>query len=151
MRDAARAAIGWRTLIWRAGRLGLTGAAAEAWAEVERERLAQIEWLAVRISEDGKIGPLEGRPRPRTNNDDGGAFHSELEAYLRMRQQPPSKDALAYASVHDLELSQLRWCSGCGIVAPAIDAYQRARLDEVGFGDGYCPDCRAALDEALSA
>jgi hypothetical protein len=151
MRVAAREAIAWRTLEWRARERGLDGDAARAWAEAEHQRLEEATWLPVHIDAEGRIRPLQGRRQPRTNTDDGGTFHSPLEAHLRMRIQPPSPDALKYARGHDLDLDQLRWCSGCGIVAPAIDAYQRAQLDAVGFRDGYCPDCRAILAEALGA
>ncbi len=151
MRVAAREAIAWRTLMWRAGQQGLEGEAAHAWAEAERVRLAAIGWLPVHIAEDGRIKPLTGRRPPRTNTDDGGTFHSPLEAYLRMRIQKPSPDAVKYAHAHDLDLNQLRWCSHCGIVAPAIDAYQRRELDRLGFTDGMCPDCREKLREAFDA
>jgi hypothetical protein len=177
MRSAARAKIALRTLLWRAARAqglegdaakaaakaweaagadgteGLEGDAAKAWAWVaaEQERLDGVEWLAVRIDPDGRYSPLEGRRKPRTNDDDGGSFHSPLEEHLRMRRQPPSRDALKYAAAHDLHLEQLRWCSQCGIVAPAIDAFQRKQLDEIGFADGLCPDCRLGLEQALEA
>jgi hypothetical protein len=39
-----------------------------------------------------------------------------------------------------LEPSQFRWCRRCGIVAVAIDAFQRDQLDAVGFTE-LCPDC----------
>jgi len=41
---------------------------------------------------------------------------------------------------------QIRWCERCGVQAFAQDDYQRARLDEIGFRDGLCPDCRRAVE-----
>jgi hypothetical protein len=35
----------------------------------------------------------------------------------------------------------VRWCQACGIVAVAIDAYERDQLDALGFHKGICPDC----------
>ncbi len=41
-----------------------------------------------------------------------------------------------------LSLHQVRWCEWCGIVAYAIDHYQRSALDAVGFSGGLCPECK---------
>jgi hypothetical protein len=41
-----------------------------------------------------------------------------------------------------LRLDQVWWCGACGVVAVAVDAFQRAQLDRLGFVDGLCPDCR---------
>ena len=146
MRALARERISRRLLLWRATEIvGLEGEEAQAWADAEYELGREAEWMAVTIGKDGRIGPLDGPRQARTNTDDGGRFHSPLEAYLRMTKQLPSAEAVKYAKTFELTLDQLRWCDACGIVAPAIDEFQRKQLDEVGF-DRLCPDCRAVID-----
>jgi hypothetical protein len=95
--------------VWRAAQLGFEDDVARAWAEVERERCASIEWVAIQVESDGRIMFLEGRRRSRVNDDDGGSFHSRLEAHLRTRQQSPTPAVLRYAAMHGLVVEQLRW------------------------------------------
>jgi hypothetical protein len=149
-RGAAREAIAWRRLLWRAAQRGLDGDDAQAWAEAERDPGLPGSIGCRSRSQDGRFRLLEGRRKPRTNDDEGGSIHSELEAYLRVRRQQPILNALRYAAGFNLTLDKLRWCMACGIVAPAIDAHQRRRLDELGFTD-LCPDCRLGLEEDLAA
>ena len=40
-------------------------------------------------------------------------------------------------------LDQVRFCALCGIVAFAIDDFERDQLDRLGFYSDVCPDCRA--------
>jgi hypothetical protein len=47
-----------------------------------------------------------------------------------------------FARSAGVEADQLRACDVCGVLAVAVDGYQRAQLDAVGFAVGCCPDCR---------
>lgn len=73
---------------------------------------------------------------PRSGNDPGDPDPPSAEP---SRLAPP-RAVRRFAAVRGLTVAQLRWCDVCGIVAFAIDAYQRAALDAIGFVR-RCPDC----------
>lgn len=47
-----------------------------------------------------------------------------------------------FAERAGLRVDQLRWCRLCGVVAYAVDDWQRQQLDRDGFTD-VCPGCAA--------
>jgi hypothetical protein len=49
---------------------------------------------------------------------------------------------IRYARSFGLQLDQVRWCESCYVCAPAVDGYQRRKLDELGFRD-VCPGCQS--------
>jgi hypothetical protein len=57
----------------------------------------------------------------------------------------PPFNAVWYVQRSGIPLRRLRWCDKCGIVAPAVDDYQREQLDARGFVDDgrrcLCPTC----------
>jgi hypothetical protein len=55
---------------------------------------------------------------------------------------PPPPGLLHALRPLGLSLDQVRWCRRCGTFAFAIDAYQRAQLDALGFTT-TCPNCKA--------
>jgi hypothetical protein len=72
--------------------------------------------------------PVVALPRPRE--------HRERRHVARSTSSADSGDD---------DLPQIRWCDRCGIVAFAIDGFQRAQLDALGFTD-LCPDCRREVE-----
>lgn len=54
----------------------------------------------------------------------------------------PPEHVRRFAEVTGLDVTRLRWCRLCGLIAFAVDDWQRARLDRDGFTD-VCPDCAA--------
>jgi hypothetical protein len=53
-----------------------------------------------------------------------------------------------FARAAGVSVHRLCWCQVCGVVAFAIDAYEREQLDALGFHGGICPDCRGPRSRA---
>jgi hypothetical protein len=56
------------------------------------------------------------------------------------------RHVLRFSNEAELRTTQLRWCGRCGLIAIAIDAFEREQLDRLGFTPRLCPGCSAELE-----
>lgn len=125
-------------------------------SRVCRERLARARSAHATFTLRG-VRPLArrrgaGRPRAQAvrssaaSGDGGDDGPGEPEPGLEARPARSQRAVVVprairrYVAGNGLTIRQVRWCDFCGMVAPAVDDYQRQALDRVGFTT-LCPDC----------
>ena len=137
-------------------------AAFRAKLDVECEQL-RLRYMRARFILPGEevVTPVRTRPTPRPRarrshaqarsssrgGDSGDDGPGEPPAQAADRPLARLWGAFRRALTRrDRRTDQIRWCDRCGDQAFAVDDYQRAQLDTLGFRDGLCPRCRNEVE-----